>query len=213
MKTTYRSTTIRRLARGLMMAAALAATAATAGDEGVYGPVAPPNSAFVRVFNATSQPEIEARIADKVMADIGAYGASEYVFLPPGSHTLTAGTVQQAVTLKANRYYTAVLEGQSIRLLDNDRYNNRMKSLVILYNLVDGTTLSLKTPDGRPVVENVAENSFGSREVNPVKVSLALFDGAKRVADVRPMNLERGRAFSLFVAGSREQPVQSWVVN
>ena len=115
--------------------------------------------------------------------------------------------------LKPGRYYTAALRGGQFRLLDNDRYANRLKALVIVYNLVDGSTLSLKTTDGRGVVENVAANSFGTREVNAVKVNLALFDGAKKVTDVKPMNLERGRAFSLFVAGNREQPVTAWVVN
>jgi alginate O-acetyltransferase complex protein AlgF len=186
---------------------------AIAGDEGVYGPVAPPNSAFVRVFNATAQPELQARIADKTLDEIPAFGASEFVFLPPGKYTLTAGTVSQPVTLQANKFYTAALEGKELKVLDSERYTNRLKALVIVYNLVDGSTLSLKTPDGRPVIENVGANSIGSREVNAVKVNLALFDGARKVTDVKPMNLERGRAFSLFVAGDKDQPVTSWVVN
>lgn len=186
---------------------------ASAGDEGVYGPVAPPNSAFVRVFNATAQPELQARIADKTLDEIPAFGASEFVFLPPGKYTLTVGAASQPVTLQANTFYTAALEGKELKVLDNERYTNRLKALVVVYNLVDGSTLSLKTPDGRPVIENVGANSIGSREVNAVKVSLALFDGAKKVADVKPMNLERGRAFSLFVAGDKDQPVTSWVVN
>lgn len=186
---------------------------AIAGDEGVYGPVAPPNSAFVRVFNATAQPELQAKIADKTMDEIPAFGASEFVFLPPGKYTLTVGAASQPVTLQANKFYTAALEGKELKVLDNERFTNRLKALVIVYNLVDGSTLSLKTPDGRPVIENVGANSIGSREVNAVKVNLALFDGAKKVADVKPMNLERGRAFSLFVAGDKDQPVTSWVVN
>lgn len=191
----------------------LLAFAAHAGDEGVYGPAAPADSAFIRVFNATAQPDLEARIGDKVMSDIGAYRASDFVFLPPGKYTLTAGGASQSVTLRRGRYYTAALEGQALQLLENDRFSNRLKSLVIVFNLVDGSTLSLKTPDGRPVVENVAANTSGQREVNAVKVSLALYDGGKRLADVKPMNLERGRAFSLFVAGSKDSPVTSWVVN
>ena len=193
--------------------AGLALLPARAADEGVYGPVAPPNSAFVRVFNATAQPELQARIADKTTDEIPAFGASEFVFLPPGKYTLAAGAVSQPVTLEANKFYTAALEGKEFRLLQNERYTNRLKALVIVYNLVDGSTLSLKTPDGRPVVENVGPNSIGSREVNAVKVNLAVFDGAKKLADVKPMNLERGRAFSLFVAGDKDQPVTSWVVN
>lgn len=186
---------------------------AHAGDEGVYGPAAPPDAAFIRVFNATAQADLEARIGDKVLGEIPAFGASEFVFLPAGKYTLAAGGASQALALKPGRYYTAALRGGQFRLLDNDRYANRLKALVIVYNLVDGSTLSLKTADGRSVVENVAANSFGTREVNAVKVNLALFEGAKKVTDVKPMNLERGRAFSLFVAGNREQPVTAWVVN
>jgi alginate O-acetyltransferase complex protein AlgF len=193
--------------------AALALLPAQAADEGVYGPVAPPGSAFVRVFNATAQPELQARIGDKAMDEIAAFGASEFVFLPPGQYTLTVGAVSKPVALQANKFYTAALEGKELRLLDNERYTNRLKALVIVYNLVDGSTYSVKTPDGRPVVENIAPNSIGSREVNAVKVNLALFDGAKKVTDIKPMNLERGRAFSLFVAGDKNQPVTSWVVN
>ena len=195
-----------------MLALALAAPA-RGGDEGVYGPAAPPDAAFIRVFNATAQGELQARIGDKVLDDIPAFGASDFVFLPAGKYTLAAGPASEAVTLKRGRYYTAALDGKGFRLIDNDRYGNRLKALVIVYNLVDGSTLSLKTADGRPVVENVAAHSFGTREVNAVKVSLALFDGAKKVSDVKPVHLERGRAFSLFVAGSREQPVASWAVN
>lgn len=186
---------------------------ARAGDEGVYGPAAPPDAAFVRVFNATAQPELAARLGDKVLDEIPAFGASEFVFLPEGSHALVAGKVNQKLALKRGKFYTAAIEPGGVRLLENERYTNRLKALVIVYNLIDGTTLSLKTPDGRGVVEDVKANAFGTREVNAVKVSLALFDGQKKVADVRPMNLERGRAFSLFVAGSRDQPVTSWAVN
>lgn len=196
----------------LLLALALAAPA-RGGDEGVYGPAAPPDAAFIRVFNATAQGELQARIGDKVLDEIPAFGASEFVFLPAGKYTLSAGAASQPVTLNRGRYYTAALDGKGFRLIDNDRYTNRLKALVIVYNLVDGSTLSLKTADGRGVVENVAAHSFGAREVNAVKVSLALFDGGRKVGEVKPMNLERGRAFSLFVAGSREQPVTSWSVN
>lgn len=202
------------LAAALLAALSLAPSPpAAAGDEGVYGPAAPPDAAFVRVFNGTAQPELEARVGDKVLSEIPAFGASEFVFLPAGRHTLTAGKVSEPLSLQRGKYYTAALGPGGLRLIENERYTNRLKALVIVYNLVDGSTLSLRTADGQGVVEGVKANAFGTREVNAIKVSLALFDGTRKVADVRPMNLERGRAFSLFVAGSREQPVTSWAVN
>jgi alginate O-acetyltransferase complex protein AlgF len=85
---------------------------------------------------------------------------------------------------------------------------------VSVFNLVDGSTVSLKTADGsQGVIENVAANSSGHREVNPVKANLALYSGATKVADAKPMTLERGKTFSLFVTGSATQPVLIWSVN
>lgn len=193
--------------------AALTPAAARAGDDGVYGPAAPPDAAFVRVFNGTAQPDLEARVGGEGLGEVPAFGASPFVFLPAGTHTLVAGSIRQPLRLERGKYYTAALGAGGLRVLENDRYANRLKALLVVYNLVDGATLSLRTAGGQEVVGGVAANSSGTREVNAVKVGLALFDGSRKVADLKPVNLERGRAFSLFVAGPRERPVTSWVVN
>lgn len=197
----------------LVAAAALAGRAAFA-DEGLYGPAAPPGSAFVRVFNGTSASILDAKVGPEDFNEVPPFDASEFTFLPPGSYALTAGGAKAQVQLQADRYYTAALMNGKITLLDNQRYGNRMKALVMLYNLSGDAALSLRTADGKTkVVDEVAPATFGSREVNPVKVQLALYKGENRVADVRPIALERGRAFSLFVAGTAAQPVPVWVVN
>jgi len=202
------------LAIVLMAAALLAANAARAGDEGLYGPAAPPGSAFVRVFNGTPQSIIDARIGPEDLNEIPPFDASEFTFLPPGGYDLVAGPVKQKITLQADRFYTAAIMNGKVQLLDNERYGNRMKALVVLYNLAGDAALSLKTADGRTaVVEDVKPNASGQREVNAVRTQLALYKGAQRVAQVRPVTLERGRAFSLFVAGTPAQPVPVWVVN
>lgn len=193
---------------------ALAAVAARAGDEALYGPAAPPGSAFIRVFNGTSQSINEAKVGTEDFTEIPPFDASEFTFLPPGTHTLTAGAVKQSLTLKPDRFYTAAIMNGKVKLLDGERYSNRMKALVIVYNLVDGSELSLRTADGKtPVVDKVAPNGTGQREVNAVRTQLALYRGEQRIAQVRPVSLERGRAFSLFVTGSADQPVPVWVVN
>lgn len=201
------------LAAGLLFAAAFASTVGAAGDEGVYGPTAPPGSAFLRVFNATPQGTLEASVADKAITDIPEYGASEFIFLPPGSHTLSVAGKSENLKLDKNRYYTAALMPDGIRLLDNEPFKNRLKSRVILYNLTDSAALSLRASDGRTVIEPVAANGTGSREVNAVKVNLDLYDGDKKISTVRPVALERGKAFSLFATGSKSSPATVWAVN
>lgn len=193
--------------------AALAASPARA-DEGLYGPAAPPGSAFIRIFNGMPHSINEARVGPEDFNEVPPFDASEFTFLPPGTHALSAGPVKENVTLKPDRWYTAAVIDGKLKLLDSERYGNRMKALVIVYNLLDGSELSLKTADGRtPVVDKVAPQSTGQREVNAVKTQLALYRGDQRVAAVRPVALERGRAFSLFVTGSPDAPVPVWVVN
>lgn len=58
---------------------------------------------------------------------------------------------------------------------------------------LSGSKLTLKTTDGKTdVVKDVDPQSHGDREINPVKVNLALFDGSKKVSDLKPVTLARG---------------------
>jgi alginate O-acetyltransferase complex protein AlgF len=198
----------------VLVAAALIAAEAARADEALYGPAAPPGSAFVRLFNGTTQSIIDAKVGPEEFNEIPPYDASEFTFLPPGSYDLAAGPVKQKVTLQADRYYTAAVLNGKVQLLENGKYSNRMKALVVLYNLTGDSALSLKTADGKTaVVDNVAPSTAGQREVNAVKAQLALYKGNQLFTQVRPVALERGRAFSLFVAGTATSPVPVWVVN
>lgn len=187
---------------------------AQAGDGGLYGPVAPPGSAFIRVFNASDTDELTAKVGNESIADIRAWNASDFIFLPAGTHRLVAGSSDQSVTLAAGRYYTAVAGSGSVKLLDNDNSGNRLKALLILYNLTGNRALSLRTKDGgTEVIPGVAAAASGKREVNPSKVQLAVYDGDKKLADAPPVTLARGQAFSLFVVGDAGAPRLAWAVN
>ncbi|MDT4884241.1 Alginate O-acetyl transferase AlgF [compost metagenome] len=72
--------------------------------------------------------------------------------------------------------------------------------------------MSLKTADGKAaVVEAVGPDGNGQREVNPVKVNLALFDGDKKISDLKPVTLARGEVVCLYVTGSGNQLSPVWV--
>src|SRR3546814_4056982 len=66
---------------------------------------------------------------------------------------------------------------------------------------------------GPAVVDGIKANDSGHREVNPVKASLVVFNGDTRLAAAKPMTLERGKVYSLFVTGTTASPVLTWVVN
>ena len=188
---------------------------ALSASAGLYPPAAPPGSAFVRVFNGTTQGKVAAQIGDKNVGDTAALEASSYVFLPPGSYPAKVGSASQNITLQGSRCYTAALESSSsVHLFDQDCFNSQLKALLSVFNLIDGTTLSLKTADGsQAVIDNIAAEASGHREVNAVKVNLAVYNGATKLADAKPIALERGKTFSLFVTGTANEPVLIWSVN
>ena len=204
------STRSPRFARSLLPA--LLAVSALPAIAGLYPPAAPPGSAFIRVFNASNQPSVTAQVGTKNIPGTAALQASSYVFLAPGAYPLKVGGASDQVSLQGSRCYTAALGSDGkLHLFDEDCFNSQLKSLIEVYNLIDGTQLSVHTADGASVIDHVAAGRAGQREVNPVKASLAVYDGTTKLADAKPLTLERGKTYSLFVTGTRSAPVLIWV--
>jgi alginate O-acetyltransferase complex protein AlgF len=133
------------------------------------------------------------------------------MFLPPGDHVVQAGGRKQSFKMEGDHYYTVVASADGLKLYEAHEPLTKLKALIGLFNLMPGITLALKTADGTtPVFESVAPNSSAQRTINPLKVSFALFNGDKKIADAPPMPLDRGQSYSLFACGSEATPVLVW---
>ncbi|AVU75364.1 alginate O-acetyltransferase AlgF [Pseudomonas sp. Fig-3] len=212
------TTTPRRLAARSLKAVALVASmsalslsAFAGGDSALYGPVAPKGSSFVRIYNA-SNAEVSATVGSTNLSDVAPLASTDFSFMPGGDYSAKVGSQTVPVKLAPDHYYTLVnnASGQP-QLIEEPPFKNKQKSLVRVQNLSD-KPLTLKTADGKTeVVKTVAAKSRGEREINPVKVSLALFDGDKKVGDLKPVALERGEAAVLYVTGSGSSLSPVWV--
>ncbi|WP_407315128.1 alginate O-acetyltransferase AlgF [Pseudomonas sp. nanlin1] len=208
-----RRTAATRLAKACALAAgmSLLSVPAFAGDAALYGPTAPKGSTFVRVYNASNQ-EISASVGNTNMAEIAPMGSSDFSFMPQGDYSAKLGSKTVPVKLASDHYYTLVnnTAGQP-QLVEEPPFKNKQKSLVRVQNLSD-KALTLKTADGKTdVVKEVAAKGRGEREINPVKVSLALYQGDKKVSDLKPVALERGEAAVLYVTGEGSSLSPVWV--
>jgi alginate O-acetyltransferase complex protein AlgF len=177
----------------------------------LYAREAPPNSAFIHVFNATPSTGVNVRIGDKSQTPLMPYAATPFIFLPPGEYPVTAGAQMQSFKLEANHYYTVAAGPNGLKLLEFHEPLSRLKAAVSLFNLMTEIPLSLKTADGAtPVFEAVAPGTSVQRAINPLQLNLALFSGERKVADVPAISPQRGQSFSLFVAGTSAAPVLVW---
>lgn len=193
------------------LALGIGALHAQAGEGGLYAPNAPKGSAFVRAYNAGNS-ELSMSVGNTDLNDIAPLASSDFSFLPAGSYSAQVGSANLPVQLDADHYYTLVSQpGAAPKLVEEAPFTNKQKALLRVQNL-SGSTLSLKTADGKAaVVDDVAPNDSGQREVNPVKVSLALFDGQRKVSDLKPVSLARGEVVCLYITGTPGQLSPVWV--
>ncbi|KDN97467.1 alginate O-acetyltransferase AlgF [Pseudomonas donghuensis] len=203
-----------RIAKACALAAGLSLLSLQAfagADAALYGPTAPKGSTFVRIYNASAQP-VSASVGNTQINAVAAQGSSDFSFMPQGDYSAKVGSQSLPVKLAADHYYTLVnnASGQP-QLVEEPPFRNKQKSLVRVQNLSD-QALTLKTADGKTeVVKPVAAKARGEREINPVKVSLALYEGDKKVSDLKPVALERGEAAVLYVTGSGSNLSPVWV--
>ena len=192
------------------LALSLSSLTATAGEGGLYAPNAPKGSSFVRGYNASNS-ELNFSVGNTDLSDIAPLASSDFSFLPAGSYSAQVGSNNLPVKLEAEKFYTLVSQdGEAPKLVAEAPFTNKRKALLRVQNLTDNT-LSLKTADGKAVVDAVAPDASGQREVNPVKVSLALFDGNRKVSDLKPVSLASGEVVSLYITGSGKALSPVWV--
>jgi alginate O-acetyltransferase complex protein AlgF len=189
----------------------LLSTQAFAGDGALYGPTAPKGSAFVRVYNASNS-EVTSTVGNGKPAEIAPKGSNDFEFMPGGQYTAKLGSESLPVNLAGDHYYTIVKTASGTsKLVEEKAFNNKQKSLVRVQNLSD-KPLSLKTADGKTeVIPAVAPNASGEREINPVKATFALYDGANKVKELPGVTLERGDATVLYVTGQGSSLDPVWV--
>ncbi len=197
------------LARTLLVL--LAAALAGPAQAQLYAREAPPNSAYVRAFNNTGNSGVNVKIGDKAQPALLPYTAGGYIFLSPAEYEIKVGPHSKTVPLEANHFYTAVESSNGIVMFELSGVLNRLKSMIAIFNLLPGTTFSLKTADGKATVfENLAPGASAQREINPLKLNLAIFKGDQALGTAPPVALDRGKVFSLFVSGSESSPVLIW---
>lgn len=206
-----RSTKCNWMSYACAIALGIGALPAQAGEGGLYAPLAPKGSAFVRAYNASNS-ELSVSVGNTELSDIAPLGSSDFSYLPAGSYSAQVGSDSLAVKLDPDHFYTLVNQpGAKPKLVEEAAFQNKQKALLRVQNLSD-STLSLKTADGKAaVVDNVAPDGNGEREVNPVKVSLALFDGNQKISDLKPVTLARGEVVSLYITGNGSKLSPVWV--
>ena len=172
---------------------------ATAAAQGLYDPEPPANSAFVRVINAGSG-ELKPGIDAVAYGAVAGFNASAYRVIPQGAHKVLAGAANKDVNVLAKRFYSVIVNGSDVTVLEDPANPGQTKAGLAIYNLSKISSIALKTDDGKTtVVDGVAPGTVKSQAVNAIKVGLAAFNGSSKIASFPAVQLERGSTYSTIV--------------
>ena len=167
--------------------------------QGLYDPEPPANSAFVRVINAGSG-ELKPGIDAVAYGAVTGFNASAYRVIPQGAHKLAAGAANKELNVLAKRFYSVIVNGSDVQVLEDPANPGQTKAGLSIYNLSKISSIALKTDDGKTTVVNgVTPGTVKSQAVNAIKVGLAAFNGSSKIASFPAVQLERGSTYSTIV--------------
>lgn len=186
------------ISRALIILLTIASAAAQAqdGNADLYDPVAPANSAFVRVLNL-SERNIEVTLSGKNKPQIvtgGQFGG--YRFVAPGKQRIAVANQAIEHELKANTASTVIYRDGQLLLIADQFVNEPRKAQIAFYNLTDKPA-ALKTVDGQHVVvDTIKRDETGSRMVNELKIAFAAYADSEQLIGFDELFLKKGRSYS-----------------
>ena len=186
------------LSRVLLILLTVASAAAQAQDANadLYDPVAPANSAFVRVLNL-SERNIEVTLSGKNKPQVvtsGQFGG--YRFVAPGKQRIAVANQAVEHELKANTASTVIYRDGQLLLIADQFVNEPRKAQIAFYNFTDKPA-ALKTLDGQHVVvDTIKRDETGSRMVNELKIAFAAYADNQQLIGFDELFLKKGRSYS-----------------
>lgn len=169
-------------------------------DEGLYDPVAPEGSAFVRFVNG-DEDTVKASVNEKKHYGVNPFTATPYYVVKAGDVTLSINDKSAEQAIEEGSFYT-VVEMEDVVVIQDAANDNRAKATVALYNLEDHGAVSLKAKEGTvTVIEAVEKGQNNARDINPVKIDLSITQDGDTSVALKPIILERGNHYSVFYSG------------
>lgn len=201
---------MRTLTLAVMAFIMFAISPANAGpDTGLYDPLPPAGSAFVRFIHAGTAGDVDFMLNGKTIASGNRGTVTSYYALKAGSMTAQIAGQSGDQPVEAGKFYTVLATPDALRWLADEANENRAKAQIVFYN-ASGVSAILKTADGAvDVVPEIAAGASAARQINPVKVDLAVFEGTQKKSALEPVSLDRGASYAALYLGAGEPVV--WV--
>lgn len=177
-------------------------TFAVSEDEGLYDALPPEGSAFARFVHGDPNVggDVSPKINGKSLDGVKFTGVKPYGVIPPGKTMAEIAGITLEFDADPDSYYSLVLQKGELKAVKEPELQDQLKAQIIVYNLTSKDDISLKTADGKvSVVGPLTAGETENREINPIKVSFAIYSGDEKFADLVDWPLERKESYIIVV--------------
>lgn len=175
-------------------------------DAGLYDPLPPAGSAFVRFINMQGE-KATPSAKGKKYKKLNNKKVSSYYVVPQGKVEVSVGSEKIVTNIAEGRFYT-VIGDEGVFVLEDKANKDRSKATIAAYNLSDLDEISLKANKGKiEVLERISSKSVGSRDINAVKIDFSLFRNGDEIFSFEEEIIERGNHYSIIYDGEEARMV------
>ncbi len=172
-----------------------------AEDEALYDALPSPDSTYIRLINLNTDQSVRPLRLDRKILDGAAYGdATPYYAVRRGDIKITVGDRSVTKILAQKKFYTIVETPEALKFVEDKPIQNTSKAIIGLYVYSKQGGLYLKTSDGKTgIIAATQTGEENYKEINPVKVSMAVYGGMEKLEDLGERNLVRGHSYTVLV--------------
>lgn len=178
---------------------------ASASAQGLYGPEAPADVAYLRLINASGD-AVTMSVDGSEWQPLRFAEVSNYRPLEPGEHRVELAGREIVVSAAPEAFLTVVALKERALLLEDTPLRDISRGMLTLYNLTGDGALSLRTDQGAEVLTAVPPESAASVAISEAEVGLEVHRNGKRLAALETRLYTRGEAHAVIVLPTGSQP-------
>ena len=194
---------INKVIKAFFLLVTLSGSASVIAEEGeLYDPKIKDDEALVRVLNLSEGTTQLALAKGGVkLPKVQPFAFSDYIVVKEGARTFTVGDKKLQKHIGRGTTSTIVFDqGDALTMLSDQSIAKKGKSMIAFYNFANDKNLSLKTANGKtPIVADIAANSSGYREINPVRLKTAVFADVENIKAIDEKQLRRDTPFNIAI--------------
>lgn len=187
----------RTVPRILMLAVLLNSAHAVSAQDGLYAPVLPGDTAFVRIVN-TSETAVTVDLGPVRIGPVQTKTGSDYAPVRPGVSVVFVANTRLPVTAAPGSFRTVVISAESAMVFDDPHHDDPLRAQFRVYNL-SATTIRVDAIEpSAPLFEGIpaGEAEYLTLNAVPVLVGVTRDDGTLHHEQIE---FSRGDSYSLVV--------------